>query len=366
MKELRGFLAGLAGILMAVQGAAAQDKVVNVYNWSDYIDSKVLEEFTRETGIRVVYDVYDSNDVLETKLMAGRSGYDIVVPTNNYLARQIQAGVLSKLDKSKLPNLKHMDPELMARMAKYDPDNAHSVIYMWGTTGIGLNADKIRQRMARPPANSLAMLFDPEVVSKFADCGVDLLDAPDEMIPAVLRYLGLEPDSKDPKDWARAEEQLLKVRPFIRRFHSSQYINDLANGDICLAFGYSGDILQAKTRAQEAKNKVRVQYLLPKEGALMWFDSMAIPIDAPNRDNAHVLINYLMRPEVIARISDEVQYPNANRDSLAHISKETMSDPDVFPRPETIKTLYTLSPNDQTQQRLLNRIWTRIKGARGG
>ncbi|MCW5751698.1 MAG: polyamine ABC transporter substrate-binding protein [Alphaproteobacteria bacterium] len=355
--------AGLAGSMIAASATGAQDKVVRVYNWSDYIDPKVLEDFTRETGIRVVYDVYDSNDVLETRLMAGRSGYDLVVPTNTYLARQIKAGVLGKLDKSKLPNLRHMDPDLMQRMTKYDPGNEHAVIYMWGTTGIGLNADKIKERMPRPPANSLAMIFDPDVVSKFADCGVNLLDAPDEMIPATLRWLGLDPDSKDPKDLAKAEEHLLKIRPHIRKFHSSQYINDLANGDICLAFGYSGDILQAKARAEEAKNGVRVQYLLPKEGALMWFDNMAIPVDAPNRDNAHALINYLMEPRVIARISDAVQYPNGNKSSLRYISKETMEDEDVFPKPETIRRLYTITPNNQAQQRLLTRIWTRVKAA---
>jgi putrescine transport system substrate-binding protein len=353
----------LAGVFCAGSAARAQDKEVRVYNWSDYIDKNILGEFTRDTGIKVIYDVYDSNDVLETKLMAGRSGYDIVVPSNNFLARQIKAGILSKLDRVKLPNLKHMDAGLMARMTKYDPGNEHAAIYLWGTSGLGVNIDKIEARMKNAPANSLALLFDPNIVSKFADCGVNLLDAPDDVMPAVLTYLGLDPDSKKPADWAKAEAQLRKVRPYIRKFHSSQYINDLANGDTCLAFGFSGDILQARNRAEEAKKGVRVRYLLPKEGGLMWFDSMAIPSDAPNRDNAHRLMNYLMQPKVAARISEAVQYPSANKDAAAFIKPETMADENVFPRADALKRLYTVSPNNQTQQRLMTRIWTRVKAA---
>lgn len=365
MKGMRQLLpAVLAGVVFMASGAVAQEKVVNVYNWSDYIDKNVLTEFTRDTGIKIVYDVYDSNDVLETKLMAGRSGYDIVVPSNNFLARQIKAGILAKLDKSKLPNLRHYDAGLMARMTKYDPGNEHAAIYLWGTSGLGINVDKIAQRMKNAPVDSLALLFDPANVSKFADCGVNLLDAPDDVMPAVLTYLGLNPDSKDPKDWARAEAQLLKIRPYVRKFHSSQYINDLANGDTCLAFGFSGDILQAKTRAEEAKKGVKIGYLLPKEGGLMWFDSMAIPADAPHKDNAYVLMNYLMQPKIAARISEAVQYPNANKDATALIKPDTMADANVFPRGETMKRLYTVTPNNQTQQRLLTRIWTRVKAAK--
>lgn len=351
----------LAAALLA-SAASAQEKVVNVYNWSDYIDETVLRDFERETGVKVRYDVYDSNDLLETKLLAGRTGFDVVVPTNNYLARLIRAGVLMRLDKAKLPNLGQLDPELMARLANYDPGNAHAAIYLWGTSGIGLNAGKIRARMANPPARSLAMIFDPAVVAKFADCGVSLLDAPDETIPAVLAFLGEPPDSKDPKLLAKAEAQLLKIRPYIRKFHSSQYINDLANGDICLAFGWSGDILQAKARAEEAKNKVRVQYLLPNEGALQWFDTLAIPADAPHPDHAHAFIDYLLRPAVMARITAKVQYPNAVPASLKLIDKAVMADADIFPAPETIRRLYTISPNDQATQRLFSRIWTRVKG----
>lgn len=343
--------------------ALAQGKEVRVYNWSDYIDPAILEDFQKETGIKVIYDTYDSNDILETKMLAGKTGYDVIAPTNNYLARLIQANVLAKLDKGKLPNLRHMDGELMGRLAKYDPGNQHAVIYMWGTTGIGLNADKVRARIKNPPANSLAMIFDPAIVSKFADCGVNLLDAPDEMIPAALKWVGEDPNSKDPRALAKAEEAFMKIRPYIRKFHSSQYINDLANGDSCLAFGWSGDILQAKTRAEEAKNGVRVQYLVPKEGALQWFDSFAVPADAPNAENAHVFINYMMRPAVIAKATNFVKYPNGNKDALRLVDKEAKADRDVFPTPEMIRTLYTLNPNNQAQQRVFTRIWTKIKGA---
>lgn len=358
-----GLAAAVTAILSGGGIAQAQEKVVNVYNWSDYISEDVLADFTKETGIKVRYDVYDSNEVVFSKVMAGKTGYDIIVPTSYFLSRMIAAGALAKLDKSKLPNLINLDPELTARMAKYDPGNQYGVIYLWGTTGIGLNRDKIKQRMPNPPASSLAMLFDPAVVAKFADCGVTMLDAPDEVIPAALRYLGENPDSKDPKVLEKAEEHLLKIRPYIRKFHSSQYINDLANGDVCLALGWSGDVLQAKTRAEEAKNGVVVQYLVPKEGAQMWFDALAMPKDAPNPDNALAFINFIQRPEVIAKISNTVQYPNANRPADRFIAKETKADPDVYPTPAMLKNLYTVTPNTQAEQRLFTRIWNRVKGA---
>lgn len=351
-------LAGLGG------PALAQEKIVNVYNWSDYIDESILADFTKATGIKVRYDVYDSNDLLETKLLAGKTGYDVVVPTTSYLARQIKAGVLAKLDKSKLPNLRHMDRTLMTRVAKFDPGNDHSVIYMWGTTGIGVNAAKIKERMPDAPVDSLKLLFDPAVVAKFADCGVVMLDAPDEVIGAALLYAGENPDSKDQKVLAKAEVVLKKIRPFVRKFHSSQYINDLANGDACLVFGWSGDVLQAATRAEEAKKGVAVEYYVPKEGAAQWFDMLAIPADAPNKDNAHAFINYLMRPEVIAKASNFIQYPNGNRASLKHIKKEVLENESVFPPAEMVKRLYTLSPFDQKTQRVVTGIWTRVKAAR--
>lgn len=350
------------GLLAALPAARAQEKVVNIYNWSDYIDPAVLKDFEAETGIRVRYDVYDSNDTLESKLLAGKTGYDLVVPTQYYMARQVQAQLLQPLEMAKIPNAKTLDPALMERLAKFDPGNRHAVIYLWGTSGIGLNADKIRQRMANPPAYSLRMLFDPEIVSKFADCGVVVLDAPDEIMVAALKYLGLDPNAKDAASIAKAEAAVLKVRPYIRKFHSSQYINDLANGDACLAYGYSGDILQARSRAEEARNGVRIQYLLPKEGAQQWFDVMAIPADAPNVDNAHAFINYVLQPKVIAKITNAVQYPNAVPASLQFVDEQAMADRDVFPPAEAIKNLYTVQPFNQSEQRLLTRAWTRVKG----
>lgn len=351
----------LALAMLVGAAAAQQRKEVYVYNWSDYIDFKILDDFTRETGIQVIYDTYDSNDLLETKLMAGKTGYDVVVPTSNFLARQIKAGVIAPLDKSKLPNLKNLDPAIMQRMAAYDPGNAHGVVYMWGTTGIGFNARKVAERMTNAPVDSLALLFDPAVAARFKDCGIMVLDAADELVPAALRYLGLNPDAKDADSIAKAEALLLKARPNIRKFHSSQYIEDLANGAICIAFGYSGDIVQARQRARDAKKGVDIVYSVPKEGALMWFDNFAIPKDAPNKDHAHAFINYMLRPEVIARASNAVFYPNAVPESARFIDAEVKADKGVYPPPEVIRTLFTVTPYDQASQRLLTRTWTKVK-----
>ena len=340
----------------------AQDQVVNVYNWSDYIDESILQDFEKETGIKVVYDVYDSNEILETKLLAGATGYDIVVPSAGFLARQIDAGVFQELDKSKLPNLKHMWPVVQERLEEFHPKaNDYSVNYMWGTTGIGYNEDKIKERMADAPVDSWRMVFDPEVVSKFADCGVHFLDAPDEMIPAALRYLGEDPNSKDREVVKKAETVLQAVRPYVQKFHSSEYINALANGDICLAVGFSGDVLQARDRAAEADNDVTVNYVIPKEGAQMWFDQMAIPKDAPHPDNAHTLINYLMRPEVIAKASNYVYYANGNVDSQELLDDEVINDPAIYPPPEVIDNLYVKTPYPHRVQRVATRLWTGVK-----
>jgi putrescine transport system substrate-binding protein len=355
------------GAQAAGKQAATPDKVVNIYNWSNYIDPAVLADFTRETGIRVRndarYDSYDSNEVAFSRVVAGNSGYDIVVPTNEFLARMIDGGALAKLDKTKLPNLANLDPALTALMEKYDPGNQYGVIYLWGTTGIGLNRDKIRQRMANPPVDSLAMIFDPAIVARFSDCGVAMLDAPSEIIPAVLRYLGENPDDKDVSALARAEAQLLKIRRHIRKFHSSQYIDDLANGNICLAMGWSGDVLQARMRAEQAGKGVVVQYLVPRQGAQMWFDSMAIPKDAPNPGNALAFINFIQRPEVIARITNKVRYPNANRAADPFVAEEVKADPDIYPTPMMQKNLYTITPNNQSEQRLFMQVWSRFKSA---
>jgi putrescine transport system substrate-binding protein len=267
------------------------------------------------------------------------------------------------LDKAKLPNLSHLSPDIAARMQKFDPGNNYAVVYMWGTSGIGYNADKIKARMADAPVDSLRMIFDPAVVSKFADCGVYLLDAPDELVPAALKYIGEDPDAKDPATLEKAEAVLMRVRPYISKFHSSQYIDDLANGDICLAYGWSGDVVQAKKRAEESKIGVHIAYRVPREGAQMWFDSFAMPKDAPHPDAALAFINYMLRPEVIAKASNFVFYPNANRDADALVKPEVKSDPDIYPPAAILPKLYTISPFDQTSQRVLTRIWTQVKGA---
>jgi putrescine transport system substrate-binding protein len=353
-------LAATATVL-AWSASLAGAAEVRVYNWSDYIDESILEEFEKETGVKVVYDVFDSNEVLETKLLAGKTGYDIVVPTGSFLARQIKAGVFRKLDKSKLPNLQHMDPEISARLAKYDPGNEHAINYMWGTTGIGYNVAKIKERLGEnADMGTWAAVFDPEKIAKLKDCGVYMLDASDEIVPAALNYLGLNPDSHAEADLAKAEELLKKIRPNVKKFHSSEYINGLANGDICLAVGWSGDMLQARDRAEEAGQGVEIAYSIPKEGALMWFDNMAIPSDARNVAEAHKFLDYIMRPEVIAKASNYVKYANGNAASRQHLDEAVLKDPAIYPDDGTIKRLYTTSPKDNKAQRLLTRLWTKV------
>ncbi|MEJ1161813.1 polyamine ABC transporter substrate-binding protein [Prosthecomicrobium sp. N25] len=363
-------LLGLAGALglLAPAASQAQQRQVNIYNWSDYIDESILEDFTKETGIKVKYDTFDSNDLLETKLLAGKSGYDIVVPTATFLSRQIKVGLFQPLDKSKLPNLVNTWPDIMNRLAKYDAGNEHAINYMWGTTGIGYNVKKIKERMPDAPVDSLAMIFDPAIVSKFKDCGVMMLDASDEMIPAAMKYLGIDPDSKNPEDFKKAAEHFKKIRPNIRKFHSSEYINALANGDICLVLGWSGDIKQASTRAEERNKKlkdlskaVEIAYAIPKEGAYMWFDNMAIPKDAKNVEEAHIFLNYMLRPEVAAKATNFVQYPNGNLASQKFVNKEILEDPSIYPTPDVLAKLYTLTANDTKTQRELTNTWRDMK-----
>ena len=358
----KSMLTGVA-VLSLMSGAAfAQDKVVNVYNWSDYIDETILEDFTKETGIKVVYDVFDSNEVLETKLLAGGTGYDVVVPTGTFLARQIQAGVFSELDKSKLTNLSNMWKDIEARVDKYDPGNKHSINYMWGTTGFGYNVDKVKAALGdNPPVDSWDLLFKKENIEKLKDCGVFILDAPTELIPAALNYLGLDPDSKDPAEIEKAGELLMSVRPYIQKFHSSEYINALANGDICLADGWSGDVLQARERAAEADNGEPVEYSIPKEGALMWFDQMAIPADAPHKEEAHEFLNYIMRPEVMAKASNVVYYANGNKASQEFLNEDVIGDPAIYPTEEAVKNLYTVTPYPPKVNRVVTRTWTSVK-----
>jgi putrescine transport system substrate-binding protein len=342
--------------------AAEEEKVLNVYNWSDYIAPDTLEKFTKETGIKVTYDVFDSNEVLETKLVTGNTGYDVVVPSLTFLARQIQAGVFMPLDKSKLPNLTNMDPAIQANIAVLDPGNTHSVNYLWGTTGIGYNVKKIKEIFGdAAPTDSWAMVFEPENLAKLKECGVYFLDTPSEMIPPVLKYLGEQPNSFDPAVIAKAEARLKELRPSITQFHSSEYINALANGDACVAVGWSGDIFQAQARAVEAKNGVDIAYVIPKEGAPMWFDMMAIPKDAKHPNNAHIFMNFIMRPDIAAEISNYVSYASANKAALDQVSPELKANVGVYPTPEASKGLFSLAVLPPDVDRLFNRIWTSLK-----
>ena len=347
--------------LTSATATGADHKVVNVYNWSDYIDESVLADFTKETGIKVVYDVFDSNEVLETKLLAGASGYDVVVPSGTFLSRQIRAGVFSRLDKGQLPNRKHMWPVITERTQQYNPDNAYAVNYMWGTTGIGYNVEEVKQRLPDGPLNSWALLFDEKNAAALKDCGIHLLDAPTELIPAALNYLGKNPDSHKPADIRAAGELLSKVRPYVQKFHSSEYINALANGDICLAVGWSGDVFQAAARAEEAKNNVSITYVIPKEGALMWFDMMAIPRDTKHSKAAHMFINYMMRPEVIAKASNYVFYANGNLSSQKLLDPAMLEDPAIYPDSKTLNNLYVTTPYPPKVQRVATRTWTSVK-----
>jgi putrescine transport system substrate-binding protein len=359
-KQLFGAAAIVASVLFG-QNALAEDKVVNVFNWSDYIDPSIVKDFEKETGIKVVYDVFDSNEILETKLLAGGSGYDVVVPTGPFLARQITAGVFQKLDKSKLPNLKNMWPPIMTRLGKYDPDNQYAVNYMWGTTGIGYNVDKVKAALGDVPIDSWDVLFKPENAAKLKGCGINILDASDETFAIAMNYLGKDGDSKKKEDLEAGGDVYMKIRPYVRTFNASAYIDDLANGDICVTIGWSGDVLQAKNRAAEAKNGVKINYIIPKEGTYMWFDNLAIPADAKHVDEAHAFINYLMKPEIIAKASNYVQYANGNLASQKFVAPEILNNPSVYPNEDVQKKLFTISPYGPKEQRVLNRLWTQIK-----
>ena len=341
--------------------AAAQEKVVNVYNWTDYVDPTVLEDFTKETGIKVVYDTYDNNEIVETKMLAGKSGYDLVVPSGPFMQRMIAAGVFRPLDRSKLKNAGNVWPEIATRLSVFDPGNKHAINYMWGTTGIGYNVAKAKERLGDRPVDSWEILLKPEIVAKFKDCGVMLLDSPEDVFPGILRAIGANPDSKNAADYQKAADALAKIRPHVRKFHSSEYINALANGDVCLVLGYSGDVLQAKKRADEAKNGVEVGYAIPKEGALMWFDSMIIPADAPNVENAYAFLDFMLRPDIAARNSNFVAYANGNIAAKPLVKPEVLNNPGVYPNDAVFARLFTNTAADEKLQRTITRLWTRVK-----
>jgi putrescine transport system substrate-binding protein len=337
------------------------EKVVNVYNWSDYIEPTVLEAFTKETGITVNYEVMDSNEMLETKLLAGRTGYDVVVPSASFLARQIKTGIYQKLDKSKLPNLKNLDADLTRRQEVFDPGTEHSVNYMWGTSGVAYNEGKIKEAMPDAPVDSFAMFWDPKVASKFAKCGISVLDAPSEVVGTVLIYLGKDANSESLEDLKAAEKVLMAVRPHIRLINSSKYIEDLANGEICLALGWSGDTLMARDRADEAGKGIVIKYNIPKEGAVQFFDNFAIPADASHVKNAHLFIDYMTRADVSAKNSNFLSYASTNAAALPSVDAEVTGNPNVYPTPEMMAKIVPDLPESAEFTKELTRAWTRFR-----
>lgn len=352
----------LSALLLSSTAAFAQEEpVLNVYNWSDYIAEDTIPKFEAETGIKVNYDVFDSNELVEAKLLAGSSGYDVVVPSGFFLERQVAAGLFLPLDKSKLPNLANMDPDVMAATAAHDPENKFAVDYMWGTTAIGYNAGKVAERLGGQAVDTWDVVFKPELVAKLADCGVTLLDAPAEVMATALNYLGLDPNSESPDDLKKAEDLLMSIRPHVRYFNSSQYIDDLGNGEVCLSVGYSGDVFIAQAAAAEANAGVEVGYAIPKEGALKWFDLFAIPADAPHPDNAHKFIDFMMRPDIAAANTNYVYYASGNKAALEFIDDEVKSDPAIYPTPEVSAKLFNLKAHTPDYDELLTETWQRIK-----
>ncbi|HYC64467.1 MAG TPA: polyamine ABC transporter substrate-binding protein [Reyranellaceae bacterium] len=355
----------LLALALAGTTPAFAQAPVNVYNWSDYIAEDQLKEFEKRAGAKVNYTTYDSNEILDAKLKTGKSGYDVVVPTASpFFVRQLAANLFQKLDRSKLRNWGNLDPEIMAALAKYDPGNAHGVPWMWGTTGIGYNVEAIKKRMPDAPVDSLRMIFDPAVVSKFRDCGVMLLDSATDVLPGALKYLGLDPDSKKPEDLAKAADVVKAIRPNVRKFHSSEYINALAGGNICLAFGYSGDIFQARDRAEKAKDKQEIAYAIPKEGSLLWIDVAGIPKDAPNVEGAHKFIDFMLDPKVAAASSAITGYANGNKAATALLDKAISGNPLIYPPQDVRAKFYTITAGTADQTRERTRLWTTVKTGR--
>lgn len=345
----------------AQDSAAGEEQVLHVYNWADYIGATTIADFEARTGIRVQYDTYDANEVLETKLLTGRSGYDIVFPSSNFLQRQIRAGVFLKLDKSRLPNLANMDSDIMTRVAVNDPGNAYAINYTWGTTGIGYNPGMVQSVLGTDRIDSWAVLFDPVIASKLAKCGIAMLDAPEDVIGSARIYQGLDPNSEAAEDLAATEGLLRGIRPHVRYFHSFQQVNDLASGEICVALSWNGHVLQARSRGAAAAQPVEVAYAIPREGAYLWFDMVAIPADAPHPDNAHAFLNFLMEPEVIAGITNDTGYANGNAASLPFVSDRLRNDPAVYPPDAVRAKLHPTIEFSPAYSREVNRAWTRIK-----
>jgi putrescine transport system substrate-binding protein len=346
----------------ALSTAQASPGVVHVYNWSDYIGPDTLAQFQKASGFKVEYDVFDTNEMLEAKLLSGHSGYDVVVPSSQFLTKQIKTDAYQPLQIDKLPHFTHLDPRLMQRLEAADPGNRYAVPYMWGTVGIGYNVEKVRAALGEnAPVDSWDLVFKPENLAKLHGCGVAFLDAPVKIIPQAMQYLGLDPNSTRPEDYEKASQLLQSLRPSVTYFHSSRYTSDLANGDICVAIGYSGDIMQAQSRAKDAGKSTDIHYSIPKEGANLWFDMLAIPRDASNVDGAYAFIDYLLQPDVIASVSDYVGYANANKDATALLDPAVRDNAGIYPSDAVLQNLFVSADLPPKIQRVITREWTRIK-----
>jgi len=349
--------------LLSPAAHAQEEKVLNVYNWSDYIGEDIIKKFEAETGIKVRYDNFDNNEIVHAKLVAGKTGYDIIVPSSNWAKLQIDGGLLQKLDKSKIPNLKNVDPAINAQLAKMDPGNDYLVDWLWGFTTVGINVDKVKAALGSTPmpANVWELVFNPEYISKMKGCGVSFLDSATEVIPAALHYLGKPPFSKNPSDYTAAANVLKSVRPYVTLFSSSGYINDMANGSICLALGWSGDVNIARQRAIDGKTGQNVQALIPANGGLLFFDTMVIPADAARPGNAYKFIDFMLRPENAAANTNKVFYPNAVTDSKKHIRPEVANNPTVFLAPAEMAKMVPPDALNNDLRRLMTRTYTSFK-----
>ncbi|WP_397452784.1 polyamine ABC transporter substrate-binding protein [Pseudomonas sp. NA-150] len=366
MKSTRYMQFALASLLsVGLVGAHADEPAlptVHIYNWYDYIAPDTIKNFQKEAGINAVYDVFDNSDVMQSKLMAGRSGYDVVVASGDLLPNLIKAGVLKKLDRSKLPNWSHLDPDILAKLQSNDPANSYAAPYLWGTTGIGYDADKVKSILGPDaPVNSWDLIFKEENLAKLSQCGVAMLDAPNEVIPIVLHYLGLPYNSKNPDDYKKAEEFLLKLRPHIVYFDSSKFISDLANGNVCVVLGWAGGVSDAQKASLAAGNKRNLVYSIPREGAPVWVESLVQLNDAPNSEQGYAFINYMLRPEVIAESSNYLSYPNANKDATALVEQKIRDNPGVYPSRQVMDTLFPLEPLPLKIERVRTRVWNTVK-----
>ncbi|MCU1761172.1 polyamine ABC transporter substrate-binding protein [Pseudomonas sp. 14P_8.1_Bac3] len=349
-------------VLTTLSAAACADEVVNISNWNSYIADDTLPSFTKETGIKAIYDIHDSNEVLESKLMTGNTGYDVVSPSNHFLSRLIKAGAIQKLDKSQLPNWKNLDPALMKKLEVNDPGNQYGYPYMWGTAGIGYNVEKIKAIFGNTDVtHSWKLFFDEENIKKLSQCGVAIIDNPTQVLPITLNYLGLPPHSHEPADYKKAEQALLKIRPYVQYFHASKYISDLANGNVCAVIGFNGDVVQAAASAKDANNGIDIAYSIPDEGSTLWFDMVVMPKSAPHEKNGYAYMNYLLDPHVIANISNSIHYANPNLAADPYVTPAVKQDLAIYPPKSVLDKLFTVEELPAAIARLSTRLWTKLK-----